>query len=104
MKRSIIISATLLYCIAIGAQNNNNTLKDCLERGLKNNYSLRIIRNQEEIAKNNKSLANAGILPTVEATAGYSGTLDNNRHDTARRIRKKHTTTQHHRPHAACRH
>ncbi len=77
MKRSIIISATLLYCIAIGAQNNNNTLKDCLERGLKNNYSLRIIRNQEEIAKNNKSLANAGILPTVEATAGYSGTLDN---------------------------
>ncbi|MBQ6694038.1 MAG: TolC family protein [Bacteroidaceae bacterium] len=92
MKRSIIISATLLYCIAIGAQNNNNTLKDCLERGLKNNYSLRIIRNQEEIAKNNKSLANAGILPTVEATAGYSGTLDNT--DTTPRDASEKSTQQ----------
>lgn len=92
MKRSIIISATLLYCIAIGAQHNNNTLKDCLERGLKNNYSLRIIRNQEEIAKNNKSLANAGILPTVEATAGYSGTLDNT--DTTPRDASEKSTQQ----------
>ncbi|MBQ3539283.1 MAG: TolC family protein [Bacteroidaceae bacterium] len=92
MKRSLIISATLLYCIAIGAQNNNNTLKDCLERGLKNNYSLRIIRNQEEIAKNNKSLANAGILPTVEATAGYSGTLDNT--DTTPRDASEKSTQQ----------
>lgn len=92
MKRSIIISATLLYCIAIGAQNNNNTLKDCLERGLKNNYSLRIIRNQEEIAENNKSLANAGILPTVEATAGYSGTLDNT--DTTPRDASEKSTQQ----------
>ena len=36
------------------------TLKQCLEEGLLNNYSLRISRNEEQISKNNATLANAG--------------------------------------------
>ena len=52
------------------------SLKSCLETGLKNNYSLRIVRNEERMAENNATRANAGYLPTVSATAGYTGSLD----------------------------
>lgn len=43
--------------------------------GLKNNYGLAIVRNEEKIAANNATRANAGALPTVSATAGYDGDL-----------------------------
>lgn len=42
-----------------------------------NNYSIRITRNEEQISHNNATLANAGYLPTVDLSAGYTGTLDN---------------------------
>ena len=53
------------------------TLKDCIRKGLENNYSLHIVRNEEEISKNNATLGNAGFLPTLDFTAGYTGNLDN---------------------------
>lgn len=53
------------------------TLKSCLEQGLLNNYSLRIVRNEEKISQNNVTLANAGYLPTVDFSAGYTGNLNN---------------------------
>ena len=52
------------------------SLKSCLETGLKNNYSLRIVRNEQRIAENNVTRANAGYLPSVNASAGYTGSLD----------------------------
>lgn len=53
------------------------TLKYCLETGLENNYAVRISRNQEQVSRNNSTVANAGYLPVVDLSAGYSGTLDN---------------------------
>ena len=77
MKRGII---TLLCYIAVSlpayAQVQVLSLKTCIEKGLKNNYSLRIVKNDEQIAVNNATRANAGYLPTVEAVAGYDATLD----------------------------
>ena len=35
------------------------TLSECLEKGLDKNYSLRIIRNQEQMAANNATMENA---------------------------------------------
>ncbi len=52
------------------------TLYECLERGLENNYSLRILRNEEQQAENNFTRANAGQLPTVSLSAGYSGDVN----------------------------
>ncbi len=77
MKQIIILSAILLCNLSSTAQSIDNTLKSCLERGLQNNYSLRIIHNDENIARNNSNMANAGLLPSIEATAGYATTLDN---------------------------
>lgn len=77
MKRIII---TLWICTAWVASTYAQypyTLKKCLEEGLANNYSIRITRNEEQISHNNATLANAGYLPTVDLSAGYTGTLDN---------------------------
>ena len=49
------------------------SLKECLETGLQNNYDLLIVRNQQQIADNNATLANAGMLPSLDLSAGYSG-------------------------------
>ncbi|MBR5842362.1 MAG: TolC family protein [Bacteroidaceae bacterium] len=49
------------------------TLGECLEKGLNKNYSLRIIRNKEQIAANNATMENAGMLPSVSLSAGYKG-------------------------------
>ena len=59
------------------AQSERLSLVECLERGLENNYSLRIVRNEQQAADNNATRANAGQLPVVSATAGYGGALSN---------------------------
>ena len=68
----------MLTLISTSAQDETNTLKNCIERGLENNYSLRIVRNTQQIAENNSTWANAGLLPKVDLSAGYNGTLNNN--------------------------
>ncbi len=55
------------------------TLRKCLETGLEQNYDIRIVRNEQRISDNNATAANAGMLPTVDLTAGYTGALDNYR-------------------------
>ena len=75
--KQIITASALLLALTSTAQEQSRTLKECLEQGLENNYSLRIVRNREKVAENNTGWANAGMLPTATATASYSGTLDN---------------------------
>lgn len=79
---------SLLFLIAVSglydALAQPLSLKSCLEAGLQNNYSLSIVRGEEAIASNNATKANAGYLPVVNATAGYSGSLDS-RNTTTRR-------------------
>lgn len=53
------------------------SLQDCLQEGLKNNYSLQITRNRKEVAHNNATLANAGGVPTIDASAGVRPSLTN---------------------------
>lgn len=71
--------ATACVCLSIFTIKAQQvyTLKDCLEEGLQNNYSLQITHNEEQISKNNATLGNAGYLPTLDLSAGYTGNLDN---------------------------
>lgn len=55
----------------------NLFLKRLPGRRAANNYSLRIVHNEEQISKNNATLGNAGYLPTLDFSAGYTGNLDN---------------------------
>mgnify|MGYP003298971443 CR=1 FL=1 len=71
MKKTIFTILTLAT-VAIGgnAQTDTYTLSQCLKKGLENNYSLRITRNEEEIAHNNATLANnTDTIPKINKTA-----------------------------------
>ncbi|MDR1121491.1 MAG: TolC family protein [Dysgonamonadaceae bacterium] len=68
------IVANLLSFPAIYGQEIYN-LQRCLEIGLERNYDIRIIRNDQQITDNNRSIGNAGYLPTLNLTTGYAGSL-----------------------------
>lgn len=55
------------------------SLRQCIETGLERNYSIRIIRNEQQISDNNATPGNAGYLPTVDMSGGFSGSVNNNR-------------------------
>ena len=78
-----LLSCFLLLCMHAQAQKVL-TLESCLDIGLKNNYSILIARNEEQISKNNATIGNAGYLPTLDLSAGYNGNLDNVRSSTPR--------------------
>ena len=74
--KKIIITLLLGMTIQGIAAQQPYTLKSCLETGLEQNYSIRMVRNEELVSKNNATLANAGYLPTLDLSAGYSGNLN----------------------------
>lgn len=52
-------------------------IKDCISIGLERNFSILIARNSETISKNNFTLGNAGLLPTIDLIGKQTGTLNN---------------------------
>jgi outer membrane protein TolC len=53
------------------------SLRRCIEIALERNYSIRIVRNEQQVSQNNVTLAAAGILPSIDVTTGLSGTSYN---------------------------
>ena len=92
MKRALLTAILLGAYAAAGAQETPPaceapaplTLRKCLEIGLEQNYDVRIVRNEERISDNDAAAGNAGMLPEIGLSAGYSGTLDNDRTTTPR--------------------
>lgn len=74
MKR-LLLTITAFAAFALNAEAQFCKLSECLKKGLENNYSLRITQNEEEIAHNNATRANAGLLPTIDLATGYKGDL-----------------------------
>ncbi|MBN9300584.1 MULTISPECIES: TolC family protein [Dysgonomonas] len=77
MKKYILI---IILAIAAPSICNSQVvfdLKRCIERGLQKNYDIRIMRNNQEISDNNLTVGNAGYLPSVDLTTGYSGSVNN---------------------------
>ncbi len=79
-----IILVLLTYALSASAQPEwvrvgTVTLQECLEKGLSNNYSIRMILNKQEESENNATKANAGLLPTVDLSASYNGDLGTTR-------------------------
>lgn len=74
MKRKFIFITCALATIACWSQVDSTklSLKECLTRGLKNNYDVQIATIDQNIAEANATRANAGQLPTVSTTAGYT--------------------------------
>ncbi len=77
----------VLFSCALSAQAQQDmtgaegsvTLQECLARGLESNFSIRMIKNRQETSANEATRANAGMLPSVNLSASYSGNLNSTR-------------------------
>lgn len=76
MNKHILFLIALIVPLHIIAQEILD-LKHCIEIGLLKNYEIRITRNNQEISDNNLTIGNAGYLPTLDLTSGYSGSVNN---------------------------
>ncbi|MCC8089089.1 MAG: TolC family protein [Rikenellaceae bacterium] len=76
IKKYIFISASMLMGIT-GFSQVAMSLQDLIVTGMEQNLDIRITRNEQEIADNNYTWGNAGYLPIVSCSGGYSGTFNN---------------------------
>ena len=81
MNYELIKPLSLLLCLTFGSvmaqEAVTRDLRSCLEQGLQSNLNLQITRNREEMAHENATWANAGALPTLDASAGYRAGVTN---------------------------
>ncbi|RYG11160.1 MAG: TolC family protein [Chitinophagaceae bacterium] len=74
------ILATLSICIfsvSTVCGQEKLTLQGAISIALQNNYDIRLIKNETQIAKNNANLGNAGMLPIAAATFSTGGSRQN---------------------------
>ncbi|MDR1883675.1 MAG: TolC family protein [Prevotella sp.] len=77
MKKYLSVILLLFILPAASEAQNVYDLSACIQEGLMNNYDIRISRKKQEISDNNMTVGNAGYLPQVDLTSGYSGTSNN---------------------------
>ena len=93
MKKVLLMILAVSATLSVKAQEVYS-LKQCIETGLERNYSIRIIRNEQLISNNNATLGNAGYLPTVDMSGGFSGSVNNNRNKLADGTTEKQTVSK----------
>ena len=80
MKIKSYIYATLTICLcsisSVFAQKKL-TLQEAISIALQNNYDIKLVKNEVEIAKNNSNLGNAGMLPIVTGDFSTGGSRQN---------------------------
>ena len=76
-SRNIIVILILLAFSQYANAQDVYDLSRCVSTGLEQNFSIKIVRSNEEIADNNYTKGNAGYLPTITTTNRFSGTINN---------------------------
>lgn len=76
MKIIMAVAGFFSLLPSVGNAQEIYDLKRCLATGLERNYDIRIVRNEQKISENNATIGNAGILPTLDLNAGYTGSLN----------------------------
>lgn len=66
----------LLFSVNVFSQEQL-TLDKAVKIGLENNYSIKLARNDVNVAANNVTLGNAGFLPRLDASASKSSSINN---------------------------
>lgn len=79
----IVILLSSLYYHSFAQNADTLKLSEAIRIGLENNFSLRIARNDEQVARNNNTLGNAGFLPKVDLSTSASGYSYNIRQELA---------------------
>jgi outer membrane protein TolC len=76
MKNSLRVLVLLFFSAACYAQEKLS-LQQAIELTLQNNYDIQLRSNQVSIAKNNVSLANAGIMPLITGNFTNNNSVQN---------------------------
>ena len=77
MNLKKIIFVFMSFCMTSIAAQKLVSVSEAIELALENNYGIKIISNNKEIAKNNASILNSGYLPTVSSSSGATFNRDN---------------------------
>ena len=72
-----IVFVFMSFCMTSIAAQKLVSISEAIELALENNYGIKIISNNKEIAKNNASILNSGYLPTVSSSSGATFNRDN---------------------------
>lgn len=81
MIRSIFFIALCVWIAGpVYAQSDSlavrpSTLRECLRLGLEQNYSIRLVKNEQQMSDNEANPAFAGLLPSVDVTGSYGADL-----------------------------
>jgi outer membrane protein TolC len=78
MKNRILLPLIFCFGLVLNAKSQELlTLEQAIATGLKNNFSILLSKNNLEVAKNDYTSGNAGLLPVVTATGSYVNTTSN---------------------------
>ena len=77
MNLKKIIFVFMSFCMTSIAAQKLVSVSEAIELALENNYGIKIISNNKEIAKNNAGVLNSGYLPTVTSSSGATFNRDN---------------------------
>ncbi len=76
IRLSLLSSILVLLTFGTAQGQNHLTLEEAVGIGLEQNYNIQIFENRFEIAANNRSLGNAGFLPSLELTGSRSESVE----------------------------
>lgn len=79
-KHTIIF---LLFTVTTVFPQEILTLQDAVRIGLENNFSIKIARNEAQIAANNATLGNSGFLPRIDASGARTFSVNDSRQQRA---------------------
>jgi len=77
VMRFIFLSVLVIATLCNTKAQEVYDLSRCITTSLERNYSIKVVRNREEIAANNLTKGNAGMLPVVTTTNRFGGTINN---------------------------
>ena len=77
MNLKKIIFVFMSFCMTSITAQKLVSVSEAIELALENNYGIKIISNNKEIAKNNAGVLNSGYLPTVTSSSGATFNRDN---------------------------
>jgi outer membrane protein len=77
-KKEIVAFLFLLMGVALTASAQEKlSLQEAITVALKNNYDIKLVSNDVQIAKNNNNIGNAGFLPRLDGNFSEAGGLQN---------------------------
>ncbi|MHA4894354.1 TolC family protein [Pedobacter sp. PWIIR3] len=76
-KSTLSLTLLLVAFLSTVCAQEKLTLKEAVTVALQNNYDIRLVNNDVQIAKNNVNLGNAGILPRLDGSFSEGGSIQN---------------------------